>query len=424
MIKKIHFLSGSLVFGFLLLPGFPQALTSTEADLAYQAFYETYVNTSNDNYRTFYKGDNQDQLLDFWTYAHAWQVVMDLYERTRDTVYIRQMKELWDGFIATNWADGTDWTSNDYNDDIMWWVLSATRAYFLTGDTVYSTVAKRNYDWVWETQKDDALGGGVWWRNDTHQEKNTCINAPMVNAAVHLYWIYDDEKYLDHARELHAWIKETLLRDDGGLFDHIRADGSVRGGPISYNQGTFIGGSYQLFKATGDSSYLQDALKSADYTKNRMCGSDGILDGGSFTGDAAAFNTVFVHHMMYFIIDGGQDQYLDWMTRNAESAWEHRRPSDNIMSTRWADIPPESGVQAPSCAGGVALINLVVLAHNPVRVSIPELSARKLSVDDRGSILPSFSVRGSIIPDTGAQGPSIFLRRLKNGRVIPVIRLR
>jgi predicted alpha-1,6-mannanase (GH76 family) len=424
MFKKSTLITVLAVLGALCRPCFSQAITSEEADIAYNAFYETYVNTSNSDYKTFYKGDNQDQLLDFWTYAHAWQVVMDMYERTRDTVYIRQMKELWIGFNETNWADGTNWTTNDYNDDIAWWIIAATRAYFLTGDTVYSTVAKRNYDWVWETQKDDELGGGIWWKNDTHQEKNTCINAPMVNAAVHLYWIYDDEKYLDHAKELHDWIKVTLLRDDGGLSDHIRADGSVRGGPLSYNQGTFIGGAYRLFKATGDSGYLEDAIKSADYTRDRMCGNDGILDGGNYTGDGAAFNTVFVHHMMYFIIDGNQTQYLDWMTLNAESAWEHRRQSDNIMSTRWAEDPPSSGVQAPSCAGGVALVNLVVLAHNPVSISGPGIIINNVSNYNDMKGMRTFSINGKKIVNTGIRSPSILLQQTQSGKTVKKIHLR
>ena len=163
--------------------------------------------------------------------------------------------------------------------------------------------------------------------------------------------------------------------------------------------------------------YLREAIKSADYTKDRMCGNDGILDGGSFTGDGAAFNTVFVHHMMYFIIDGNQTQYLDWMTQNAESAWEHRRQSDNIMSTRWTDIPPSSGVQAPSCAGGVALLNLVVLAHNPVSISRPETFTHKVSDYGYNRASRSFFINGKRIVNTKLRSPFVVLQRTQSGKI-------
>ena len=170
--------------------------------------------------------------------------------------------------------------------------------------------------------------------------------------------------------------------------------------------------------------YLDEAVKSADYTKNRMCGNDEILDGGSYTGDGAAFNTVFVHHMMYFIIDGNQTQYLDWMTLNAESAWEHRRPSDNIMSTRWSEVPPGSGVQAPSCAGGVALVNLVLLAHNPVRLSGPGIFITNVSDFDNMEAMRTFSINGKMISNSGSPILSVVLQRPQRGKIIKKINMR
>jgi hypothetical protein len=134
--------------------------------------------------------------------------------------------------------------------------------------------------------------------------------------------------------------------------------------------------------------------------------SGGVIRNGGLTGDGSAFLIVFVHHMMYFIIDGKQSQYLSWMTLNAETAWRNRRQSDNIMSSAWNNVPPANGIESSSCAGGVAIVNLVVLAQNPVSVvprqqaAAPVLPAKFLGPVYR------YALNGRVLPGarTGAAG--------------------
>lgn len=174
------------------------------------------------------------------------------------------MKAAWTGFNKTN-GMGTDWKQNDYNDDIEWWVISATRAYFLTKDTAYSNAAKKNFDWVWSTQWDNTLGGGIWWKNNEHLTKNACSNGPGTAAAMNLYLIFKDTSYLNKAKLIYKWEREKLFNATSGVVsDKIEADGTRSGGALYYNQGTFFGPAMQLFQATGDSSYYRDAIKAID----------------------------------------------------------------------------------------------------------------------------------------------------------------
>ena len=142
--------------------------TSEDADRSIEALNDVYWDSSA---QYFFKRDDQTGSLDFWMSAHVWETLMDVYERTGDTAYLSQVHAFYDGFVD-KW--GSDWTTNDYNDDIMWWALASTKAYILTGLARYKDQAKTHFDWVYETQKDDTFGGGIWWKNTTHNQKNSC----------------------------------------------------------------------------------------------------------------------------------------------------------------------------------------------------------------------------------------------------------
>jgi hypothetical protein len=152
---------------------------------------------------------------------------VDRYELTRDSMYVRQMKEAWTGFNRTN-GMGTDWKQNDYNDDIEWWIISASRAYMLTKDTAYSNTAKKNFEWLYSTQWDMTLGGGIWWKNNERGGKHACSNGPASYAAMNLYAIYNDTSYLNKAKATYKWERAALFNPNtGAVADNMRANGQV-----------------------------------------------------------------------------------------------------------------------------------------------------------------------------------------------------
>jgi hypothetical protein len=396
------------------------AVTRGQADSAYTAWYNLYWNNSNN---TFYKKDNKTGRIDFWRYAHDWETMMDRYELTRDPVYVTQMKAAWTGFNRTN-GMGLDWKQNDFNDDIEWWVISATRAYLLTGDTAYSNTAKRSFDWLYSTQWDMTLGGGIWWKNNERGSKNACSNGPAANAALNLYEIYKDNAYLDKAKAIYKWERGALFNaNSGSIADNMRANGSVGGGALFYNQGTFLGPAFRLFKITGDSSYYRDAIKAIDYVKNNMSNrTTGILNNGGYTGDGATFLVIFIRNMMDVIRVGKQKQYLDWMVLNAETAWKNRRKSDNIMSSNFGSLAPASGLESSSSTGGVAIVTLAVLATDPNSAVNPK---KKVSFRDSGMNGGEiFSIDGRKVTGIRNGNSTLFLQRAPNGEVIRRVHLR
>ena len=118
------------------------AVTRAQADSAYNAWWAKFFNAS---INTFYKTDTRTGRIDFWRFAHDWEIMQDRYKVAPTPALAQQIKDVWNGFNNTN-GMRTDWKQNDFNDDIEWWIISATRAFLLTGDTTYSNTAKRNWD--------------------------------------------------------------------------------------------------------------------------------------------------------------------------------------------------------------------------------------------------------------------------------------
>jgi predicted alpha-1,6-mannanase (GH76 family) len=362
---KNRFLSASLL---LLFHTPNHAITADQAGIAIESFNNVYWRASN---KTFYKYDNKTGQLDYWMWAHAWETEMDAYERTKDPAYLQRIRDTYDGFTAQN---GTK-MSNAYNDDQGWWVMAATRAYELTGAAVYRDFAKQNFDWMYANQVDTVFGGGIWWMNSNHNQKNSASTLPFSVAGFKLARALPDPAYADKARKLHSWVKAKLWRPTGEVGDRIERNGgnpTTIWGPLSYNHGTFISSSWEMFKSTGDSTYYKDALATLDYFKNVKCDkTTGIFpdergDGtGNTDNDAGMYKTVFVHYAMRFIMEAKLWQYLPWLNANAESLWKNRRTSDNLMYFAWATpAPTQSGkIGSQMATGGVALLNLLVAAE-------------------------------------------------------------
>jgi hypothetical protein len=91
-----------------------RAVTPAEADAAFEALIQVYWDPG---VQLFRKNEEGTQKADFWFAAQIWDTVMDQYDRTRREDVKRLITAVYDGFIREH----PDWTTNKYNDDIMWW---------------------------------------------------------------------------------------------------------------------------------------------------------------------------------------------------------------------------------------------------------------------------------------------------------------
>lgn len=108
--------------------------------------------------------------------------------------------------------------------------------------------------------------------------KNACINYPTVIGAMRLYKITGDEAYLDKAKNIYNWFQKNLFQEASDcMVDHKVGEDPPGFEDYTYSQGTAIGAAIMLYKETIDRSNLDDAIFAADYTKEEMSNSNGIL---------------------------------------------------------------------------------------------------------------------------------------------------
>ena len=361
-------------------------VTAAQAEQAIVAFNKTFWNPTT---KLFIKRDEAANpgVLDFWLSAHAWETIMDAYLLTKQPEYLKQIADVYDGFIKKN---GSDWTRNNYNDDILWWTIACARAYSITGDKKYLDQSKLHFDWVWKTQR-DSVKGGIWWKNTTHDTKNSCDVQPAIITAIFLSRALKDDSYRVKAESLYAWQKRTLLnpKNPGQVYDAIRSDGTLGTGSTTYNQGTFIGSAVGL-------GHFADAKICADWTKKNMCDANGILR-ESGQGDFAAFKLILVRYVIGFARTPGSGgaEYEAWMQANAAAVWNGRRTTDDIMGFDWTSTAPASGIETASASSGVTLLALLA---TPASSGIRMVGQQAGRMDGAGAVFGLGAYPGATMP--------------------------
>lgn len=280
----------------------------------------------------------------YWPNAHGLDVLVDAYLRTGNGSLKGQMLALINGVKVKN----GNTLINYYYDDMEWMALACLRAYEATNDAAFKDVV----DLLWADIKNGwsaDLGGGIWWRKD-NGSKNTPSNMPAAILAARLYRKFNNPQDLQWAQQIYDWQKATLYdATSGWVYDNIDKNGNKNvSWKFTYNQGTFLGAAFELFKITGSSGYLNDALKAADYAvSSGFLTTNGILkdEGG---GDGGLFKGVFVRYFTRLIIDGGLESakkkiYLDFMTANAKMLWtKGANKSPVLFGSAWDKAPTTS----------------------------------------------------------------------------------
>ncbi|SHO48900.1 glycoside hydrolase family 76 protein [Anaerocolumna xylanovorans] len=287
---------------------------------------------------------------DFWQQAEIFEIVIDAYEQTKDKKYLDLMDEMYRGFVKEH---GSDWSSNEFNDDIMWMTIGCARAYEATGQSEYLEQARKHFKIVFDRAWSEDLGGGLFWKTE-NKTKNSCINCPAVIAACLLHKITGEDEYIEKALMIYKWEKENLFGTTGAVFDAYDLTTGVNQWASTYNQGTFIGAAMMLYQYSKDESYLKDAVLAADYTVNTMF-SGQIMNTEGDGRDLPGFKGILARWMGKFVRECGQDQYKDWLEKNAQAAWNNRN-TKGIMWTLWNQKTEDTFYSAWGCSAGVSML--------------------------------------------------------------------
>lgn len=257
----------------------------------------------------------------YWPQAHALDVLIDAYERTKNDSYKAYFDKWFTGVKAKN--GGTFF--NKFYDDMEWNALSLLRAYNATNDEKYKTTAIA----VWQDIKtgwNDKGGGGIAWNKDELYSKNACSNGPACILAARLYQQFKNEEDKEWALKIYDWEKDVLFNpSNGAIYDNLNASTGVISDYIStYNQGTFIGSAVELYKITGEKTYLNDAVKAANYTINKLTANRILNTEGNQ--DLALFKGIFIRYFVQLIQTPGLDsatkqRFVLFLKYNANELW-------------------------------------------------------------------------------------------------------
>jgi predicted alpha-1,6-mannanase (GH76 family) len=257
---------------------------------------------------------------------------------------------------------------NDYYDDEGWWANTWIRAYDLSGNPAFLSMAKTIFtDLVtgWDTTN-QLCPGGVWW-NKTHSYKNAIPNELFLLAAIRLHQRTPGDagtgSYLYWATNEWAWFKASGMINAQNLIND-GLNGCQNNGQTTwtYNQGVILGGLTDLYKTTGDLTYLNQAIAIANaaISSSALVDANGILrepcESSGCGGDGPQFKGIFLRYLAYLYDVTHAPSYYTFLYRNAHAVWFNDRNVFNQLGLKWdgpfdsADAARQSSALMPVSA--------------------------------------------------------------------------
>ncbi len=333
------------------------------ADSLQDKTYTAYLSTNG----KYFNQDNQgNATFHYWRNAHVMDIFVDGYVRTNQNFYKTRMENLLRGMLETN---GNTLSINFY-DDMDWLALSSLRAYQATNEQGYLDAV--NYLWNdIKTGINDIMGGGVAWRKTQRHYKNTPATAPAIILAARLYQLNKNIADLNTAKDLYTWQKATLVDPQSGIvWDGINSnnDGQLDKRKFTYNQGIYMGAGLELYKATGEVSYLNDAIKTANATMTDLELAPAGYLRGEGQGDGGLFKGILVRYMTLLALENAvskadKDKIIAFLQTNAQTLYVKGigRPG-LFISPDWQQKPGAT-IDLSTQLSGVMMIEAAALLN-------------------------------------------------------------
>ncbi|MBO0936978.1 glycoside hydrolase [Fibrella sp. HMF5335] len=328
------------------------------ADSSSQALIQQFYNSGG---RYFNETNSGSTKFNYWPQAHALDVLVDAYVRTKDNRYLSLMNDWYGGVPIKN---GNTFL-NEYYDDMDWNALATLRAYDATGDKKWLDVAQTLWDDI-KLGWNDTMGGGIAWRKGQRYYKNTPANGPAIILAARLYQRLNRQTDLDWAKKIYDWQLKTLVDPATGfVYDGINSDNDGKTNTtwkFTYNQGLVIGAGLELYRATKNEAYLNDAIRTANFTlaDPNLSGSGLLKDEGN--GDGGLFKAVLVRYLTLLATEPAvpaatRTNYVNFLTTNAETLWRSGTQKPQVVfGPNWANRPTNGKAELTTQLSGATLL--------------------------------------------------------------------
>ncbi|MDR1517257.1 MAG: SusE domain-containing protein [Dysgonamonadaceae bacterium] len=342
---------------------------ATMAEKSTSDFVKGYWNTTKRHFNNSTTGTiNQ---YDYWPEAHAVDVIIDAYLRSGDNKYKDIIYNFYEGVKAKN---GNKF-KNSYYDDMGWHGLAHLRAFEATNDSRYENSARDLWHWILEGW--DNENGGIKWRTDPPNGPGVPSTGPATLIAIRRWVKYgtgdgtiDELDDLQWAKRMYEWMREKKHDPaTGAVYD----DMENKSGAWTYNTGTFLGSAMELYDVTNESHYLEDAIRTADWTLANLSvktPTNQILSDWAEQpdNDVNLFKGIFIRYFTRLIMNPDlpsdkRNKYIQFIEYNAKAlmAYATATTGDDILiyNYGWYFKPKDSFLRGQT--SGCMLIEALAL---------------------------------------------------------------
>ncbi|MET7950099.1 glycoside hydrolase family 76 protein [Micromonospora sp. NPDC005324] len=232
-------------------------------------------------------------------------------------------------------------------DDAAWWGIAWVQAYDLTSDRKYLDEAITIANYVHQFWDTSTCGGGVWWdRERTYKNAVTAGLYIRLTAALHNR-LAGDTTWLDRATTSWTWFTRSAMVNGSNLVNDGLTTACTNNNQQvwTYNQGLAVGGSLEVWRATGNGDVLAYARRLADAAMT----SGALSPGGILTeacdapdrtcGDnAKQFKGIFMRYLMDLADATGVTSYRAYARVQSDRIWSADRDSLNRLGQRWTGL--------------------------------------------------------------------------------------
>lgn len=301
-------------------------------------------------------GDGANDHWIYWWHAHVIDVLVDELQRSgnaeREAFLERVLRD------TIRWNGGT--LLHNYYDDMEWMALALLRGYETTGHDVYKQGALELWADI-KTAWNDHMGGGMAWKKDQLDYKNTPANAPASILASRLYRLDGRAEDLEWAMRIYQFNRERLVCPNTGfVWDGMNrlGDGEIDyDWKYTYCQGVFLGAGIELYHCTGEEGYLADAQRTAHAAVGELVDATTGMLPREGNDDCGLFKGILVRYLVN-LIRVQPDLAEPWvrlLRHNAETLWRQGRSDAGLISLSWTDAP-EPIVQLSGQLSGIMLL--------------------------------------------------------------------
>jgi len=290
-----------------------------------------YITKSGTNDTAFYSKYGSTTQEGFWGAAEELEMAEDAYEWDKSQANYNLVVYLVGGFRNLH---GDTWTSDNYNDDIIWASLAFIRCYQITGASICLTDAENNYNAVWDRGHDTANNGicqvGTYTAGGACYE-DAAVNWNFATVGIQVYNASGFTPYLTEANVVYAFSKANLYVSSGSSIGEIYDAPGVPG-VFSYNYGSAI----RAAAWEGDTSgIINNVANYVMYDLPDCCTSwqyAGTIDGYNILpnygqgGNDGGYNGILIRGLMFAYNLGYTmpSSLIPWLQENISEGWSLR----------------------------------------------------------------------------------------------------